>query len=128
MYTKDYIQATYEVLQGKDDSKQVLHALEEYLRKRGLTKMYPQILRGLQEKILRKNKYGIPKVVVAREKDLQTFTTDIASALERLGTGGEHETVVDQSVIGGFIVRGAREQIDKSYKTKLLHAYRSLID
>ena len=56
MYTRDYIEATYEVLQKNSDSKKVLELLSLYLKKRGLFKLYPAILRGLIDKRKRKEK------------------------------------------------------------------------
>lgn len=128
MYTKDYIQATYEVLKNGQDTTRTLQSLQKYLTKRGLQKMYPAILRGLAEKVALRNKNVIPKVIVAREKDLQRHRSEIGDVLHQLGMSEKPETHIDASLIGGFIIKGAHTRVDQSFKNKLLHAYRSLID
>lgn len=128
MYTKDYVQAAYEVLREKDDSQGTLRALKTYLKNRGLLSMYPQILRGLIDKIERKNKSLIPTVTVAREKDLKRFKKEIETATKEFGNNDEYKTVIDTAIIGGYVVKGSNRHIDQSYKSKLLQAYRSLID
>lgn len=128
MYTKDYIQATYEVMHDAKDPASVLPSLRTYLTQRGLQKMYPVVLRGLIEKIYRKNRTTKPKIIVAREKDFKKHHSAIQSILTELKTTEEPETRIDGSLIGGYIVQGASDRVDRSYKNKLLHIYRSLID
>lgn len=127
MYTKDYIQATYEVLEKNGDTDEVLNSLSVYLKKRGLLKLYPSILRGLMEKMRRTGKNSIPKVVIARESDFKKHEKEIRRLLSELGGGG-HEVIIDKHLIGGFVIEGNSKRIDQSYKQELLHAYQRLTD
>ena len=120
MYTKDYIRATYEVLQKDSNTQQVLSALSSYLEKRGLSKLYPAILRGLIDKRKRKEKNLIPKVIVARTEDFKKFKSDIDSYTK---DGDTPLVLRDETIIGGFIIKTKDTYIDQSYKSKLLHAY-----
>jgi F0F1-type ATP synthase delta subunit len=126
MHTKDYVQATYEVLAKEGEVKTTLDALTRYLKGRGLMKLYPSILRGLQEQVRRKSKSKKPKVFIAREKDVKRHEKEITTALKKLGTEEEHEVVVSDNLIGGYIVQKSDSRVDGSYKSKLLHAYRRL--
>ena len=128
MYTKDYIQATYELLEHDTHGEKTLTSLKAYLKKRGLLALYPSILRGLAEKISRKNKSTIPKVIVAHEHDLKKYSKEIDDFITEYGNGSKPEVHVDTSIIGGFILKSKDTYIDQSYKNKLLHAYRSLTD
>ncbi len=126
MYTKDYIQATYEVLK-KGDADATLSALSVYLKKRGLTKLIPGILRGLIERIQRSNLNTVPKVVVARKEDFKKHEDEIDSFLKELEGNSKHSLVIDKNIIGGFSIEWSNKRIDKSYKKELLHTYHRLL-
>ena len=127
MYTKDYIQATYEVLKKGDEADSTLKALSVYLKKRGLTKLYPSILRGLIERIQRSNLNAVPKVVVARKEDFKKHEDEINSFLKELEGNSKHDLEIDKNLIGGFSIEGREQRIDKSYKKELLHTYHRLL-
>ncbi len=128
MHIRDYIVATHQTLLKEGDVGSVLKNLKTYLEKRGLMKLYPRILRGLTEKIRRVEKSSVPKVILARPHDEKKYTKEITEALSKLGVTEKHEVHIDESIIGGFIVKGKNERADASYKSTLLHAYRRLID
>lgn len=123
MYIKDYIQATYDVLQKQPDNTETFDALKIYLKSRGLMKLYPSILRGLMEMERRTLKSSIPKIIVARKEDFKKHAQEIEKYLESMSSGTAHEGVIDESCIGGFIIQTKDKKIDHSYKQKLLHAY-----
>lgn len=127
MHFKDYIQAAYNEIQKGEDVKKVLKSLHAYLKKRGLGKLYPRILRGLIEKIRRAQKSAMPKVTIAREKDLARNKAAIAMTLSHI-KAEEHEVAIDPSIIGGFVVTAKGTRIDNSYKKKLFSTYRALQD
>ncbi len=127
MYIRDYVTGAFEVIQKNGDASVVLQNLRKYLEKRGLTKLYPSILRGVTERIRRAEKSGIPKVILARTEDEKTYAVEIKDALTKLEATA-HEIQVDESIIGGFIVKGKNERIDSSFKNTLLQAYRRLTD
>lgn len=128
MYIKDYIQATSEVLKKEHDPVTVLHALKKYLERRGLTKLYPAILRGIIEKNRRSERSSTAKVTIARNSDFVTHESDILKVLADLDQTKGHQIHVDETLIGGYIIKSKDKRIDNSYKSKLLHTYRSLID
>jgi F0F1-type ATP synthase delta subunit len=120
MYIKDYIEATYSVLQKDTEIDAVLTSLSTYLNRRGLFKLYPSILRGLIDKSTQKEKGFIPKIVIAREKDLTQFKSEIET---HLSLQNSTKTIVDPTIIGGFIIKTKDTYIDRSHKTKLLQTY-----
>jgi len=126
MYTKDYIQATYETIRNGSDANATLSALSLYLKKRGLVKLYPSILRGLMERMKRSTVTTTQKVTTARTGDLKKHEKEIHTLLKELGGDTAHTHHVDENIIGGFIIEGSNKRIDKSYKHTLLQAYRRL--
>lgn len=120
MYTKDYVEATYKVLAENEDTKHVLGSLSVYLKKRGLLKLYPAILRGLEAKVIHKEKSLVPRIIVAREKDVERHKTEIQAYMSEERT--PHITI-DPTIIGGFIIKTKGTYIDHSHKSKLLQAY-----
>lgn len=124
MYIKDYVEATYSILHTNADTETVLASLSTYLRKRGLLKLYPSILRGLIDKSVRKEKNLTPKLVVAREKDIARHKAEIESLLPPHSTP---KTIIDPTLIGGFIIKTKDTYTDQSHKTKLLHTYHRVI-
>jgi F0F1-type ATP synthase delta subunit len=127
MKVKEYIDATYSLVEGGMDDASVLSRLKAYLEKRGLTKLYPLVLRGLIEKIRRKTKTSRAKVVLAREEDGSRYKGDIMKACAQLGVT-EYDVVIDDTLIGGFIVKGKNERLDLSFKQRLLHTYQNVTD
>jgi F0F1-type ATP synthase delta subunit len=125
MIVRDYINAAYELLEK--DEKDTLPRLKQYLEKKGLMKLYPRILRGLMEKIRRNETSGVPKVILARENDGAAYKNEIHGALQKMGMQN-YDVVVDDSIIGGFIVKGKTLQVDGSYKRTLLEAYHRLTE
>jgi F0F1-type ATP synthase delta subunit len=124
MHTNAYIQAAYKTLK-KSDLDIVLENLKKYLNKRGLQKLYPTILRGLLEKIRRSDRRSVSRVVLARESDFKRYQTEIENALKKLGVK-KHKTHIDEKIIGGFMVNGNNERMDRTWKSALLHAYQRL--
>jgi F0F1-type ATP synthase delta subunit len=125
MYIKDYVEATYSILHKTADTEVVLASLTTYLKKRGLFKLYPAILRGVVDKSTRKEKNSTSRIFVAREKDIDRHKTEIASHLPLDNTT---ETIIDPTLIGGFIIKTKDTYIDQSHKNKLLHAYHRVIN
>ena len=126
MYIKDYIQATYEVLQEGREAPTTLSALTRYLKSRGLMKLYPSILRGLMEKIQRSGKSTKTRVMVAREEDAEKHAKEIKKFLTELDTHTDYDLKISPDLIGGFIIQSKSVRIDQSHKNKLLQAYHRL--
>lgn len=128
MHLRDYIQATYEVLQKDPSDTAIFKNLFVVLQKRGLEKKYPRVLRGLRERVERSEKSSTPMVILAREKDFETYKHAIDTALKTLDTTDSYGTSIDPTIVGGFIVKGKSTRIDHSYKSTLLDTYHRLID
>lgn len=125
MYIKDYVEATHKVLGSNANTGEVIASLSTYLKRRGLLKLYPAILRGVLQKGMRKEKTLTPKIIVARETDLQRHKTEIEALIPKKN---QTTTVIDPTLIGGFIIKTKDTYTDQSHKSKLLHAYHRIIN
>ncbi len=128
MHAKEYIEAVEQLLAQGKDIDVLLGELKRVLTHRGLLKLYPRILRGLIESIMRTEALETPQVVVARTQDLERQKHDIQKALRSIGEQTSYEIHVDPTIIGGHITTGRGKRIDQSYKSTLLHAYHNLAD
>jgi F0F1-type ATP synthase delta subunit len=128
MRTKDYITASYKILEKTQDAKAVLTSLKSYLKKRGLEKLYSRVLLGLIEKSERTQKHSGVHVYVAREYDLKKHELEIKKDITTYNLPLEYTTSVDETLVGGYVITTKGARIDRSHKHKLLTAYRALID
>jgi F0F1-type ATP synthase delta subunit len=126
MRIKDYVQATYETLGKTGDARHTLANLTQYLERRGLTSLYPRILRGLMEKLHRSSRMGEARLIVAREKDAHDALHAAKEHADTFGTVAKSAVHVDPHLIGGFILEQNGKRLDKSYKRVLLDTYRKL--
>ncbi len=125
MHTKEFIQATHEILQKGTEPSVVFKSLRSYLERRGLLKKYPGILRGLLEREIQNQKNIVPLVRVARKEDLTHHASEIKKLLAEFESD-THTALIDTSLIGGFSIENIHKKIDKSHKHHLLQAYRRL--
>lgn len=125
MNIRDYINATYSVLQAETGVSDTLTRLKRNLKNRGLEKYYPRILRGLLQKMEVRLKSSDTQVILARPEDESLYKTRVTEALAR---GETYHIHIDTSIIGGFIIKEKDTWIDQSYKNTLLQAYHRVTD
>ena len=126
MRIKDYGQATYETLGKTGDTELTLGGLTKYLERRGLTSLYPRILRGLIEKLQRSSRMEETTLTVAREKDVHDALAEAKKRAEDFGTVEKKSVRIDPHLIGGFILERNGKRLDQSHKRVLLDTYRKL--
>lgn len=128
MRAKDYIEAGYTLIAQGKEVDVVLHNVKALLAQKGLLKLYPRVLRGLSEKVSRKNKTESTVLVVARDIDVQRHKDEITEALAHIGGSEGYTTLIDPTVIGGFMVTGRGRRIDHTHKSTLLHVYQKVAE
>lgn len=93
------------------------------LKNRGHEALLPQILSVYERELEEKGKRTI--LTVASEKDAQKALKELESHKETFDL--EHlETVVDDSLIGGFVVRNQDTILDQSYRRALIGLYQKV--
>lgn len=120
-----YIKAVLEMVHEGRDPAEVLQKLREVLDRRGHSRLYHAVLRGVA-RVLEARGTKDATVVVASEAGYQKYQTVIEQALSEFGAKQSPEVIVDDTIIGGYIVEAEHKQLDKSYKTKLVSLYRNI--
>lgn len=120
-----YIKAVLEMVHEGKDPAEVLQKLREVLDRRGHTRLYHSVLRGVA-RVLEARGTKSATVVVANEAGYQKYQAAIEAALQEFGAKHSPEVIVDETIVGGYIVEAENKQLDKSYKTKLVSLYRNL--
>lgn len=118
-----YATAVYELVQKGEKLPDVLSRLEVVLTERGHVKLTEKIYKALLQYAEQKEHETTPVVTVAKKADSAALEKEIATALTTLSAVGAPHVVEDEAITGGFITYYAGNQIDASYKTKLLSLY-----
>ena len=126
-----YAEALYSVITDhpKDEEKLIGNFVET-LKANGHTHFLPRIIRSILRYHARDEKARTISITSAKElseKDTQEILRkepfkNLLSASHR-----RVERIVDDSVIGGVIVRAKAVRVDTSYKRALIELYQSLI-
>lgn len=119
-----YITAIVDTLLTTKDVETVLKNASALLSKKGHARLWPAVLRGVVREFEKRSVEAVPQVVVAKEGALQSEA--LKQALATLGTNATPKTIVDSSLIGGFLVQYQDRMIDASYKRALTDLYRKI--
>lgn len=120
-----YIQATLEMIQSGTDAEKVFEGLEKTMQDKGHVRLYASVLRGVLRVLETKKDGAVATVTVAKDADVLTFTDVINTALVSLNAGENFSTKIDETIIGGVIIKNNNTIVDRSYKTVLTNLYRS---
>ena len=121
-----YIHATIEMLQSGADPEKMLEGLRNTMHKKGHMRLYAPVLRGVLRVLETKKDPSVATVVVAYDTDVQKYADIIKNTLSLLNAGSDFSTKVDETIIGGSIVKNHNTIVDRSYKTMLANLYRSV--
>ncbi len=121
-----YIQATVELIQSGTDVDKVLSGLKSSLKKNGHMKLYASVLRGVLRVLETHKNNSQAQVIVAKDTDLQKYADTIKETLTKIGSKEDFSTKIDDTIIGGIIIKSNNTVVDKSYKTTLTNLYRSI--
>jgi F0F1-type ATP synthase delta subunit len=122
-----YIKAVLEQLLSGKDGELVVKNLKEALAKKGHSRLFGSILRGVLRQLEHEAVAKAPQIKVA--KNSEDLVAKAKEALLRLGAESVLPPVVktDETLVGGYVVTAAGKQIDASYKRALLNLYRKVV-
>lgn len=120
-----YIQATIEMIQSRTAIDAVFEGLQKAMQKKGHMRLYASVLRGVLRILETKKDIAIATVIVANDADVQKYANIIKSTLTSLEAGEDFSTEIDETIIGGVIVKNNNIIVDRSYKTALTNLYRA---
>ncbi len=120
-----YVTALTQSILAGTDIETALTRLRARLERQGHLRLYGQILKASARVLEAKLKETVPQVVVAKTGAVNRET--LMSAITRLSADqSTYEEQVDETIVGGFIVRFKDQVLDASYKRRLLDLYRQV--
>lgn len=125
MRVTDYSKAVSELIRDGMTFDTALTNLKRMLQARGHTRLYRKILTLLIIDSEKEEKENAVTLILAHKEDEAKYSKEIKEA-RTMGNTETHQTRIDQTIIGGFIIQGGQQRIDQSYKRRLLTLYRSL--
>lgn len=129
MRSKEYAQAFGEVLGDKEmkHGSEYAQNLLRVIRYRGHQRLLPSIVTELETKVKEQGEVGVLTLTVARSEDEAVFQGAIEKDQKDFGFDDvEVQTVVDDSVIGGYRIESREHLIDRTYKKALLEMYQKM--
>lgn len=120
-----YVTAVQTLLHAGEKPDVVFANLKAVLERRGHLRLLPRILRVLEREVAQSEKSRQAKVIVARASDADSAL--VAELMQEIGTTkSQVHVLVDETIIGGAIVRHNHTESDASYKTALYTLYQSI--
>jgi F0F1-type ATP synthase delta subunit len=122
-----YAHALYELQKGQGLSADAaVSKLMKVLKGKGHVKLLPRIVAEFEKILDMGRNEDTITMTCAKEQDFKKYGEELK---EHLGTTGSDFTkeVVDDTIIGGFILQKGEIIIDGSYKKKLLLLYQNAI-
>jgi len=120
-----YIQAILEMIQTGTDSEKVFNGLQKTMQAKGHMRLYAPVLRGVLRVLETKKDTDTATVIVTKDSDIQKYSEVIKQTLSEVKAGNDFSTKVDDTIIGGVIIKNNNTIVDLSYKTTLLNLYRA---
>jgi F0F1-type ATP synthase delta subunit len=122
----NYVTAITELISTGTPVEEVLANLPKVLALHGHTRMHESVLRHVMLTLEQQHEDSVPVVTVASEAGETAQKAEIKAALAELGVASaSHRTVVDDTIIGGFVATYNHKSIDESYRTQLQAIYQA---
>ncbi len=126
MNPQGYSEAVYTAVHNGTEVKTALERLGNILKKHGHESLYPRILKSLQTRFAQDALRGTAKVRLAKDADEKRYKKEIEAFMEA-NKLSDSETIVDETIIGGYVFEGGGSRVDASYKKSLLNIYKNLV-
>ena len=121
-----YTSAVIDVLESGVKPDQVISNLTTALKAKGHQSLLPAVLREVLRRIESKTSTQVPLVYIAKEGQEKEYQPEIIASLKKLGCEQKPTYVVDETIIGGFIIIFNNKAIDNSYKSQLQTIYKNV--
>ena len=121
---KTYAQALWILIDTGTEPKKAIHALHDHLVREGRQALMPKIATAFKKLADLRSAAGSLVLTVADKRDEHKAHKEIAHVLKQLKIkDAPIETVVDETLIGGWRLEGRDHLVDESHKKHLLALY-----
>lgn len=105
----------------------VLHAVDpkkvvSYMKAKGHLSLLPSVVR-----ILERSRANETTVTVAKKDDVAKHKSKIDHALKAVDADESRRLIVDENVVGGFMVVGNGKAVDRTFRSALVSLYQSIV-
>jgi F0F1-type ATP synthase delta subunit len=120
-----------EVLHGyfKDHSEQeqsdFFEKFKAFLESKKELQLLPAILKEVESIIARDTKEGVT-LIVRDETDAERYGKELDQHADNFDISNI-TTEIDETIVGGYILKSATNMVDNSYKTQLINMYQQLV-
>ena len=122
-YAKVLVEAETE--KNKEDFEKFFNNFLEMLKKKNQIKILPNILVEV-ERLVAENKKDKKSTLILKDKTfLEKYKNQISNFSDKFDIDNL-EIVENKNIIGGYILKNKKYQIDNSYKKKLLNLYNKI--
>ena len=126
MSPKAYAHAFIELLNAGTRADEALSGLDAALARKGHGKLKRQIL-TIVARTLDAKRGDTAELSIAKLGDEKQYKDAIKAVCEALDVT-KPQTVVDETLIGGFVLTTGTKRVDRSYKRTLFNLSRSIIN
>ena len=126
---QEYAQALYEITKDESIAVRESHvdALLSLLKTKGHSMLLPQIIKKFEYVTKTEKRKNTVTLTVAKESDSNDLKKEAIVLHGNLENKTEIDVVVDEKIIGGFVLKDSDLIVDASYKNMLINMYRKLI-
>lgn len=113
---KQYVKVLLDLLEDSKEVETSIGRLKEVMIKRGHQKLLPAVLKDVERQL---SAISNPSTLtVAHESDVDKYQE----------LNKEAEVLVDEKIIGGYILKDKYKLTDNSHRSRLLNWYKSVIN
>jgi F0F1-type ATP synthase delta subunit len=123
---KDYTRAIIDLLATGEKTDQVLSRLDGVLKRRGHSKLKAAILKGVFKELSNRLEKESLVIAVVHEEDAKSALVEELRQLLSVGENKDKIVEIDKTMIGGARLRYRHNEVDASYKSKLVTLYQSI--
>ncbi|HEY4502361.1 MAG TPA: F0F1 ATP synthase subunit delta [Candidatus Paceibacterota bacterium] len=99
------------------------------LKRKGHSALLPAIIAEYDTLRSRRERYGRTTIRVAKKEALKKQESSIKSYESEMGFIMQKADIVeDPAIVGGFVIESEEFEVDASYRQKLVHLFRKMVD
>ncbi len=120
MLAKNYADAFSQAIVGQKNTDVLIQNFVLVLKKRGVLKLLPKILAILENNLNYKANEAV--LTIAQKKDQELIINNLSNNIPE-----SVKVKISSSILGGYRLEKNGTFLDKSYQTKLLKLYRTIV-
>lgn len=110
------------------DVRTATERLAALLKKRGMLSLMPRVIHAVRTMGAQQATHSVITLTVARQSDVQAAQKAASHVIHDLGLESDDiHVVVDDAIVGGWILAGRGVRVDHSHKRHLVDMYQTTV-